>query len=74
MMYTHLSATHYSKFTKIKSCIDSLFTNSIEKITSSGGVIDCFGSAHSPVFGPSKLNFDSKSYKKEKITQYYSFS
>ena len=66
-------ATHYSKSTKSKSCIDNIFTNSIEKITSSG-VIGCFGSAHSPVFATSKLNFDSKSYKKEKITQYYSFS
>ena len=66
-------ATHRNKSSKGESCIDNIFTNSIENVTSSG-VISCFGSAHSPVFATSKQNFDSKPHKKEKITQYYSFS
>ena len=66
-------ATHYNKSTKSKSCIDNIFTNCIDKVTGSG-VIGCQGSAHSPIFATSKLNFDSKSNKKEKITQFYNFS
>ena len=66
-------ATHYHQSTKSKSCIDNIFTNNIEDITKSG-VIESFGSAHSHIFATSKLNFDLRPNRKEKITQYYNFS
>ena len=66
-------ATHYHQSTNSKSCIDNIFTNKVEVITKSG-VVESFGSAHSPIFATSNLNFDSKPNVKEKITQFYCFS
>ena len=66
-------ATHYHKPTNSKSCIDNIFTNTLETINQSGVVIDS-GSGHSPIFATSKHNFDLNCNQKEKITQYYDFS
>ena len=66
-------ATHHNPSTKSKSCIDNIFTNRVETINQSGVVVNN-GTAHSPIFSTSKLNYDLKPNKKEKITQYYSFS
>ena len=66
-------ATHNNPSTKSKSCIDNIFTNRVETINQSGVVVNN-GTAHSPIFSTSKLNYDLKPNKKEKITQYYSFS
>ena len=66
-------ATHHNPSAKSKSCIDNIFTNRVETISQSGVVVNC-GTAHSPIFSLSKLNYDLKSIQKEKITQYYNFS
>ena len=66
-------ATHNNPSTKSKSCIDNIFTNRVETINQSGVVVNN-DTAHSPIFSTSKLNYDLKPNKKEKITQYYSFS
>ena len=50
-----------------------LYKFTIETINQSGVVVNN-GTAHSPIFSTSKLNYDLKPNKKEKITQYYSFS
>ena len=66
-------ATHHNPSAKSKSCIDNIFTNRVETISQSGVVVNC-GTAHSPIFSLSKLNYDLKPIQKEKITQYYNFS
>ena len=66
-------ATHQNPSTKNKSCIDNIFTNDIEAINQSG-IIESFGTAHLPIFSTSRLNYDSKPNKREKIAQYYCFS
>ena len=55
------------------SCIDNILTNNIEAINYSG-VISNFGTAHSPVFSLSNIEFGSLNNAKQKQTQYYSFS
>ena len=55
-----------------KSCIDNIFTNRIETITNSGIIENC-GSAHSPIFSTSKLDYNVKPGQKEKIVQYYDY-
>ena len=55
------------------SCIDNIFTNQIDSIAHSGVIVDQ-GAAHSPIFSLSHLNFEGTHQKKEKQTQYYSFS
>ena len=66
-------ATHHNPSAKSKSCIDNIFTNRVETISQSGVVVNC-GTAHSPIFSLSKLNYDLKPIQKENITQYYNFS
>ena len=66
-------ATHTHLSTGTKTCIDNIFTNKIELIENSG-VMDNLGKGHSHIFTTSTYNFDSKKNKKEKTTQYYSFS
>ena len=58
---------------KSKSCIDNIFTNRVETNSQSGVVVNC-GTAHSPIFSITKLNYDLKPIQKENITQYYNFS
>lgn len=55
------------------SCIDNIFTNRIETIQHSGVVCDQ-GSAHSPIYTTSSIDFKNGRTQQEKTTQYYSFS
>ena len=66
-------ATHQHPATNNKSCIDNIFTNRIECIKHTGVIAD-IGSAHSPIFATSTLNFKKLRAKKEVLTQYYSYS
>ena len=55
------------------SCIDNIFTNKIENIAHSGVIADQ-GTAHSPIFLLTNLDFGAIPQTKKKQTQYFSFS
>jgi hypothetical protein len=74
-LHPSISLTTHKRNISRGSCIDNIFTNSIDKVSHSG-VIHDKGTDHSPIFITSQLNLDSESCKvnapKQKI--YYDFS
>ena len=67
-------ATHNrlsDKFTP--TCIDNIFTNTVEKVQNTG-VVEDYGTCHAPVYALLDYDFEQSGNSRTKTTQYYSYS
>ena len=65
--------THHRSVSHEGTCIDNIFTNSIEDIDASG-VVSGNDTGHMPIFSQSSINFSGSAATKQKQTQHYSYS
>ena len=72
-LYPSISLETHKRATSKGSCIDNIFTNTIESTCFSGTIQD-IGSHHKPIFTLSQLNLNSCHNKNHKHKQYYNFS
>ena len=66
-------ATHHRSVSHEGTCIDNIFTNSIEDVDVSG-VLGSNDTGHMPIFSQSNINLGKSAKAKQKQTQYYSYS